>query len=101
MITLILLDDHVGKAEKQEIANALSQCPHPLNCVPGKPGIPEFEIVAAKITVMKPSLITFVTTRSWLPFTLIDAYIMIHHFGRRIDTICSCVSSADRAIQIK
>ena len=73
MAVLSLFDDHVPDREKDEIAAALLGFPQPLAFPPGKPGHPSFEAQISKLTRAKPSLAVFISDRSWLLFSLIDA----------------------------
>ena len=73
MAVLSLFDDHVPDREKDEIAAALLGFPQPLAFPPGKPCHPSFEAQISKLTRAKLSLAVFISDRSWLLFSLIDA----------------------------
>ncbi len=59
--------------------DSLLQAQLPLAFAPGKPGQPDFNPVTGKLTNIKPNLATFVSPRSWLLFSLIDANVRWLH----------------------
>lgn len=73
MAVLALFDDNVSHPEKTELKTTLSTFPKLPVYPPGKPGHPAFNAQINKLTRAKPSLSTFISDRSWLLFSLIDA----------------------------
>lgn len=73
LVVFGLFDDGLPNQEKQLMAVELRRKPRPLLFAPGKPGQPNFDPVAAHLTQVRPPLASFVTDRSWLLFSLLDA----------------------------
>lgn len=73
LIILSLFDDEIPDVQKGAMAQTLRQLPKPQVFVPGKPGQPAFNPVAAKLTDLPPPFADFITSRSWLFFDLVNA----------------------------
>ena len=73
LVVLALFDADLPDDEKKLMAQTLSHIPKPAAFIPGKPGQPAVNPVAASLTEIKPNLATFISSRSWLIFHLIDA----------------------------
>ena len=73
LVVLALFDDGLPEEDKQQMADTLLNTPNPAVFNPGKPAQPNFDPVAAHLGPVKPSLSDFISERSWMIFTLVDA----------------------------
>lgn len=73
LVVLALFDEHTDIEEKQLMATTLFHTEKPPVFGMGKPGHPNFDPVAAKLTDDQPPLATFISERSWLLFSLLES----------------------------
>lgn len=72
VVVLALFDDDTTTEEKRLMAAQLLNSPRPQVFARGKPGQPNFDPVATKLTPDRPHLAVFITERSWLLFDLLE-----------------------------